>query len=421
MGSSKSIAAAKTISQCGGMHLFILNDPEEAAYFYNDLYHLLSDGASGEDAGAVLFFSSSFRRSSKYGREDSSNIVQRAGVLERLHGSNEKYCVVVTYPDAAAETVPPKATMEKNTLQLNTGDDIGIDFVREALSEYGFERHDFVYEPGQYALRGGIVDVFSFSCNEPYRIEFFGDEIESIRSFDLNTQLSEARLNSITVMSNIRRMSPSGTKGEVSLLEFIPRSSVIWTEDAATTAALIDKLNEARHLPSTDEGTEPPNLISGSSFSESLDKFVSVHFGISGDKSVQSFSFDTSPQPVFNKKFELLAQNLSEYLAEGYRVSIVSENAKQIERLRSIFESVSKSRVEFVPINTSLHEGFIDHASKICCYTDHQIFQRYHRYRIRGEVSRSNALTLQELTNLNPGDYIVHIDHGIGVFGGLVR
>ena len=443
-GSSKSIVVAETVRQCGGTHLVIMNEPEDAAYFYNDLYHLLS-GDSGDDAGKVLFFPSSFRRSSKYGREDTSNIVQRAEALECINGTAKKYLVAVSYPEALAETVPPKTSLDSNMLQLNVGDSIGIDFLREALNEYEFERHDFVYEPGQYAVRGGIVDVFSFSNNEPYRIEFFGDDVESIRIFDLNTQLSAARLDSIIVMSNIRRLSLLNEVQNIPFLEFIPRASVVWAEDAASSAAIIDKLHEVKHpsLPSGEQ-TMMPELISASSFTASLAKFVSVHFnnpliGSTEDahnnaldanirkssrqkrQAASLLKFDTAPQPVFNKKFELLAQNLSDYIAENYRIAIVSENVKQIERLRSIFGSVSKTPIRFEAVNTSLHEGFIDHAAKICCYTDHQIFQRYHRYRMRGEVSKSNALTLQELTSLNPGDYIVHIDHGIGVFGGLVH
>jgi transcription-repair coupling factor (superfamily II helicase) len=399
-----------------------MNDPEAAAYFYNDVYHLLSEDGGKAVGESVLFYPSSFRRSSKYGREDSSNIVQRAAVLSRLSDASEEYSVVVTYPEAVAETVPKKSRIDSRTLKLATGEHLGMDFLREALHEYGFERHDFVYLPGQYSLRGGIIDVFSFSHNEPYRIEFFGDEIESIRVFDVNTQLSSDRKSSIRLIANIRRISEevAESSAEISFLDYIPRSSVLWFDDPKATIASIRRLNDADRLPSAEDDAKPPNLVSEASFSEAIEGLTSVGFKSSNRDAESVFVFKTSPQPSFNKKFERLAGDISDFVSKGYLVSIVSENEKQIERLQNIFASVAKTSINFTSVDASVHEGFVDHSSLFCCYTDHQLFQRHHTYRIRGEVSRSNALTLQELNSLNNGDFIVHTDHGIGIFGGLV-
>jgi transcription-repair coupling factor (superfamily II helicase) len=423
VGSLDAFLSAGVIKQRKGIHLFVFNDSDRAAYFYNDLYKLLHPAVKDDDednnnisADDVLFFPSSFKRSSKYGKEDFSQIVQRTQVIERIKRRPD-LLALVTYPEAIAETVPSDSSLKKNTLNLTVGEKPGIDFVKEVFEAYGFERSDFVYEPGQYAVRGGIVDVFSFASNKPYRLEFFGDEIESIRSFDINTQFSDSKLKSAVITSNIRNIAKGGN---IPFLDFVPENTVAWLENSSTTADIIDRLNDEQSSRKQDEdAASPPELISAKTFKSSLNKLISIHLNSSTSKN--SISFSSTPQPVFNKKFDMLAADIISKTKAGYTVLIVAGNVNQSERLRNIFDSVSKESVRFSSVNTSIYEGFIDKKTKICCYTDHQIFQRYHRYRIRGEVSKSNALTLQELTSLNVGDYVVHIDHGIGIFGGLAR
>jgi transcription-repair coupling factor (superfamily II helicase) len=426
-GSMASFLSAGVIKRIQGMHLFVFNDSDKAAYFYNDLYKLLhpatkddDDDSSNTSTDNVLFFPSSFKRSSRYGREDVSKIVQRTQVIERIRTAPEML-TLVTYPEAVAETIPSDSLLTKNTLKLIAGDKPGLDFMKRKFEEYGFNRVDFVYEPGQYAVRGYIIDVFSFSSNKPYRIEFFGDEVESIRSFDINTQFSDNKLQAAVITSNIRNIVMENNN--VPFTDFIPKNTTVWIENRKTLASTIDDLNNNKYLPinpgKSDEQTIRPELITGEAFLSSVSRLLSIQFNTPSSKN--SILFYSSPQPVFNKKFDLLASDIIDKTNEGYTVLIAAGNANQVERLRSIFESASKEDVRFSSVNTSIHEGFVDQEARICCYTDHQIFQRYHRYRIRGEISRSNALTLQELTSLNVGDYVVHIDHGIGVFGGLVK
>jgi transcription-repair coupling factor (superfamily II helicase) len=408
------------IKEKKGFHLFVFNDSDRAAYFYNDLFRMLHPAVKDDDsnilADNVLFFPSSFKRSSRYGREDLSRIVQRTQVMERIKASPD-LLAVVTYPEAVAEILPAGNSLSKNSFNLNVGKKLEIDSLKQTLIAYDFNRVDFVCEPGQYAIRGGIVDVFSFSSNRPYRLEFFGDEIESIRSFDLNSQFSDGVLQSVTITPYIRNI-----KGEngVPFFDFIPETAIVWVENRDMTVDIIDKLSEMQyHSAQDDEQIVVPELISGETFAASLQKLVSIQFDSTISTDVITFS--SASQPVFNKKFDLLAKDIIDKTGEGYTVLIFAGNTNQIERLRNIFGSVTKDSVRFYPVNTSIHEGFIDKNARICCYTDHQIFQRYHRYSIRGEIIKSSALTLRELTNLNIGDYIVHIDHGVGVFGGLVK
>jgi transcription-repair coupling factor (superfamily II helicase) len=423
VGSMSSFLSAGIVKKRKGTHLFVFNDSDKAAYFYNDLYKLLHPASNDDDndnddisTDNVLFFPSSFKHSSRYGREDCSKIVQRTQVIERIRTTPE-LLAVVTYPEAVAETIPSDNLLNKNTVNLSVGDKPGIKFLKDIFEESNFGRVDFVYEPGQYAVRGCIVDVFSFSSNKPYRIEFFGDEIESIRNFDINSQFSDSKLQSAVIVSNIRNMTKNNN---IPFTDFVPKDTIVWTENRRTLADIIDRLNDSRYLPEkVDEQNVPLELISGKTFISTLNRLLSIQFNSTTSKN--SISFDSTPQPVFNKKFDFLAGDIIDRTKEGYTVLIAAGNTNQLDRLRTIFDSAAKETVRFGTVNTSIHEGFIDKTTKICCYTDHQIFQRYHRYRIRGEVSRSNALTLQELTSLNVGDYVVHIDHGIGVFGGLVK
>jgi transcription-repair coupling factor (superfamily II helicase) len=424
VGSAKSLVAAVYLLKYGGVNIFILDNKDDAAYFYNDLFQLLFPASikdtdlrlQGHDS--ILFFPSSYKRSSKYGDEDSSNIVQRTHVLDRLKNytgtGDSKMLAVVSYPEAVAEMVVTQNTLQKNTLGLKVGDKLSIDFIREVLTEYDFTRSDFVYEPGQFAIRGGIIDIFSFSANKPYRVEMFGNEVESIRAFDLNTQLSDEKIDAISIVPNLKHVAQTETKE--SFFEFIDTSTVLWVNNAGFTHELIDNLRD-----NSDELLD--KIISGTSFTGQLKNFRTVYFNRLGipSKNIE-IEFNTVPQPTFNKNFEMLARNFRENETNAYDIYVIAENTNQIERLRAIFGSDSAQYpIKFIPVNISLHEGFIDHQAKLCCYTDHQIFQRYHRFRIRGEVDKSNVITIQELNSLQLGDYVVHIDHGVGVFGGLIK
>jgi transcription-repair coupling factor (superfamily II helicase) len=421
VGSLDAFLSAGVIKQKKGVHLFIFNDSDRAACFYSDLYKLLhlaskddenSDNISDDE---VLFFPPSFKRSSQYGKEDFSGIIQRTQVMERIE-TNPELLAIVTYPEAIAELVPSDISLNKSKLNLAVGEAPGIDFLKEVFNEYGFQRTDFVYEPGQYAIRGCIVDVFSFASNKPYRLEFFNSEIESIRSFDTNTQISDNKLQSAVIATNIRNII-IGDK--IPFTDFVHENTTVWTENSSMTVNIIDNLHDNTTDREDGERKNRPELITGKTFKSSLNKLLSIQFNSSASKN--SILFVSEPQPVFNKKFDMLAKDIINKTKEGYTVLVIAGNVNHVERLRNIFGSVSKEKAPFLFVNTSIHEGFIDRRAKICCYTDHQIFQKYHRYQIRGEVRKNNALTLQELTSLNVGDYVVHTTHGIGIFEGLVK
>jgi transcription-repair coupling factor (superfamily II helicase) len=417
-GSLKAIVAAGVIRRTKGTHLFVLNTIDDAAYFYADIYRLLNpagtiNGNESVENDTVLFFPSSFKKSCKYGREDMSNIVRRTQLIERID-NNANTLVVVAFPEALAETFPSGEAMNNNSIKITKGDKPGIDFVAEMFVSYGFIRSDFVYEPGQYAIRGGIIDVFSFSSNRPCRIEFFGDEIESIRIFDIDTQLSNKHIDSAVVTANIRNIS---TESRVHLLDRLPKDTIVWTENHKFTIDIINNLHNNDNGAAENSGL--PILISGTTFRNSLAEQINIRFNAAASKN--ALRFDSIPQPAFNRKFELLANDIVAKNNEGYTVFIISDNPKQTLRLKSIFDSASKIAVRFVPVNMAVHEGFIDRKTRICCYTDHQIFHRYHRYGIRGGIDGGAAISVQDLTSIKTGDYIVHTDHGIGIFGGLVK
>lgn len=417
-GSAKSIAASLTL-QKGRAFFFVLNEKDDAAYFYNDLYNLTQ-------SDRILFFPSAYKRSIQYGQEDPSGIVQRTAVLNALKEGAPKdgYWAVVTYPEALIEKVVSSDKLLTNTLKITVGEKVSIDFVRDVLLEYGFERVDFVFEPGQFAVRGGIVDIFSFSDNKPYRVDFFGDEIESLRTFNIDTQLSEGKLSSIEVVPNLKNESLSEQK--VSIFDYVPASTLFWLEemdymhrrfveiDANTD---VDKIESAQG-----KGDKSDWIISPDELVEGVGRFswlsLSPSALIKEDRTVE---FSTMPQPTFNKNFELLSDTIMENKERGYTTCLLSENEAQVERLHNIFDSITKLHVDFDYVPVALHEGFVDHAAKLCCYTDHQIFERYQKYKLRGELNKSEAITIQELSSLQVGDYVVHIDHGVGVFGGLVK
>lgn len=397
----------------GGTHWFIIPDHEDAAYFYNDLTHILGDDQ-------VMFFPSAYKYAIQ-NEVDESGLILRTAVLNKVKNNGEDL-VVVTYPEALMEKVVTSESLSKNTLELKTGEKVSIAFIREVLYEYHFEEVEFVSEPGQFSVRGGIVDIFSYSYHLPYRIDFFGDEVESIRTFEVEDQLSRDKLGKINIVPNIQKII-GNEKGD-SILKLIPEDTIFWSRNLVLSLEKIDDIykNAPENLSSevSEEKTPRDQVMQGrNEIEDLLRNFRHIEFGQNALFSPQeTFKFSTSPQPAFNKNFELLSGNLHDLEKKGYQLFLLSENPKQIERLKEIFKSLQE-KVNFTPVINSLHEGFIDNDLKICLYTDHQIFERYHKYRISRQFVRSEAITLNELRGLQPGDYIVHADHGIGVFGGL--
>lgn len=406
VGSSRSLLAAYYLEKVGGINVFILNDKEEAAYFYDDLYNLT-------ESDNVLFFPSSYKRSIQYEQIDSSGIIQRTAVLSMLEKENGgKLTAIVSYPDALAEKVVSKETVGKNTLKIKKGEQLSISFVKEVMAEYGFERADFVYEPGQYSVRGSIVDIFSFSTNKPYRIDFFGNEVDSIRTFDLSTQLSIDQLDSIDIVSDLHKSEASHT-----FFDLLGKNVKLWFNNYDIFQQSVENT-----IKSVEDKECRSTLVKDAAFLGLSKRFSNVLFSQpTFDEITETIEFSTSPQPSFNKNFDLLAANIREGKEKGYTTIILADNLKQHERLSQIFSSIAPNEALFEPQKTSLHEGFIDNNIKICFYTDHQIFQRYQRFKLRKNLDKSEALTIQELNSLQPGDYVVHIDHGVGVFGGLVK
>jgi transcription-repair coupling factor (superfamily II helicase) len=415
-GSSRGLFAAAVIEQNAGIHWFVIPDREEAAYFYNDLFHAL-------DEETVLFFPSAYKRSVIHNDIDEAGLILRTAVLNRLKGiSSPERFVVVTYPEALMEKVITSESLNKNTLELKVNEKVSIGFIREVLQEYHFEEVEFVAEPGQFSVRGSIVDIFSYSHFLPYRIDFFGDEVESIRSFEVENQLSKDKLYAINIIPNIQTLI--GENRGDGVLKLLPASCILWSDNLKVSIDLIDDIYRAAPEKLVSEVSEKrvPReqvLLESSDVVTQFKPFRHVEFGQSHFfKKSEELSFSTSPQPAFRKNFELLSANLSEYKLKGYKLCLLSENPKQIDRLRDIFFSLPQ-KVTFQPLINSLHEGFIDNELRICLYTDHQIFERYHKYRINKQFVRSDSFSLNELRGLQPGDYVVHIDHGIGVFGGL--
>ncbi|MDR0418799.1 MAG: DEAD/DEAH box helicase, partial [Prevotellaceae bacterium] len=407
-GSSRSLLVSAIATKLSKIHVVVLADKENAAYFYNDLYNLMEEKN-------VLFFPSSYKRNIQHGQEDGSAGVQRTAVLSQVTKyKNDSPLCVVSYPEAIGEKVISGEGLQKNTLRLRANESIGIDFIRDTLFEYNFERTDFVYEPGQFAIRGGIVDIFSFSDNKPYRLDFFGDEVESIRSFDLNTQLSTDSLNEIEIVPNLKEAAKNSE--QTSFLSFIKNSgAAIWLDNEELIREKID----VQHKLAMD--MQSSISIGKDIWDENIKSSLCIHMQ-HYPHSIQSITFHCTPQPTFNKNFDLLAANIRENEEKGFTNIILSDNPAQAERLQSIIENINKDYVHSMDtITLALHEGFVDHISKICCYTDHQIFARYHKFKLHGALEKSEQLTIQELNSLQVGDYVVHIDHGIGVFGGLVK
>ncbi len=392
----------------------ILSDKDEAAYFYNDLVNLLGEAQ-------ILFFPSSFRRSVQFTQTDNGNIILRNATLtaiDRFAGSAvraDEFLAVVTYPEALIERVVTPEQLHTNTLQINKNEKIGIDFIHEVLTDYDFEKVDFVYEPGQFSIRGGIVDIFSFADNVPYRIDFFGDQIESIRSFDIESQLSVRQVDSIAFLPDLQQTEQKNQR--MAFIDFIPHSATIGFTDMKFIA---DRMNEDFHIATdTKEISPESSFTTGSYLIEKIPEFTTLEFSqLAFFPGADKLTFNTSLQPAFNKNFTLLGETMVRNQSEGYTNVILSDSEKQIERLEAIFRDVN-GEVRFISLLKSLHEGFIHHDLRLCCFTDHQIFERYHKYRLKSYFAGKALLSIKELKGLKPGDFVVHIDHGIGRFGGL--
>jgi len=417
-------------------HLIILRDAEEAAYFQNTIENITK-------ALDVFYFPSSFKNKKNYYLLNSSHVMLRTEALTKLStGGNRK--IIVTYPEAIFEKVVLSKTLSENIISFKQGETINVEAILSRFVDYGFSRTDFVYEPGQFAIRGGILDIYSYGNEKPYRIELFGNDVDSIRIFDPETQLSERKLLQVNIIPNIETQFTSGEK--VSLLNFLPDNTVVWTEDWEFIKEIIEEQekdlqyaienkNEASASYNSENEEDELNLknevtindfISASVLEEEIKKRHTVEFGNkayfikTNEEKDQKIQFNITPQPSFNRQFSLLIDNLKKFETNKYSIFIFAENPKQLERLHTIFRDLN-AEINFIPIPASIHEGYIDNDLKIICYTDHQIFQRYHKYRIRQAFSKNKALTLKTLRELQPGDFVTHIDHGVGVYSGLEK
>jgi transcription-repair coupling factor (superfamily II helicase) len=420
-GSLDAILFASVFKSTKSDHLIILHDKEEASYFFNDLQNLLGQRE-------MLFFPMSYKRPYEYDETENANILTRAECLNKLSGPGTSN-IVITYPEALSEKVINKKSLASNTFVITKGEKLDRDFLEEFFHTYDFEKSDFVYEAGQFAIRGGIIDVFSFAHELPYRIELFGDEVDSIRSFDPGSQLSVETLDKISLMPNVQTRLVQEQRQ--SLLEFIPPSTRIWIKDTALTFDVIDKcfekasqsfekiLHDSGH---SKVALQPQALFeTRATFENHIAAFKKIEFGsryhFPADVTVE---YRSGAQPAFKKNFELLAGNLLDQQMQGYTNFIAAEQHKQLERLEGVFAEIHPE-LSFQSLDTSLRQGFVDHNVKVVCYTDHQIFERFHRYRQREKFSKSKAMTFRELQTLQPGDFVTHIDYGIGKFAGLER
>jgi transcription-repair coupling factor (superfamily II helicase) len=420
-GSLDAILFAAVYKSVRANHLVILSDKEEASYFLNDLQHLLSEKE-------VLLFPMSYKRPYEYDEVENANILMRAEVLNVLSGHPEGN-VIITYPEAISEKVINKKSLSSNTFLIKKGEILDRSFLEEFLHSYDFEKTDFVYEAGQFAIRGGIIDVFSFANEHPYRIELFGDEVDSIRSFDPGSQLSIDTLEKINLMPNVQTRLVQEERQ--SLLEFLSPSTRVWLKDTEMSRDIIDRCFDKvtgsfdkilRESGNTKVVMEPTQLFNtGENFIQQISALARVEFGSRFYfEATHTYEFNSSAQPSFSKNFEMLANNLLQHQMQGYSNFISAEQPRQVERLHGIFEEIHPE-LKFQPLEFSIRQGFVDHSLKVVCYTDHQIFERYYRYRSKEKFSKSKALTFRELQTLQPGDYVTHIDYGIGKFAGLEK
>lgn len=420
-GSLDAIIVASVYQINHQNHLIILHDKEEAAYFHNDLQNLIA----GKE---VLFFPTSYKRPYEFEETENANVLMRAEILNRVNHKASSGEIIVTYPEAMTEKVVNRKALLKNTFTARVGEKVDVSFLSELLSSYDFEKADFVYEAGQFAVRGGIIDVFSFAHDLPYRIELFGDEIESIRTFDPTTQLSEKVVKEINLIPNIQtKLIMEERQG---FLDFMPANTKVWFKDHQQTLDIIDNYFEKASqsfqaiLKESGESQvvlKPEDLFETSaSFKIQTNSLAKIEFGNRFYLKGTAYELRSQPQPSFNKNFELVAETIHTNLEQGFTTLIAAESTRQLERLHNIFEEIDPT-VEFQDFNISLRQGFVDQLMKIACYTDHQIFERFHRYKTKDKHTKSKALTLKELRTLQPGDFVTHIDYGIGKFAGLEK
>ena len=401
-----------------------MNDAEEAAYFFNSVESLT-------EALDLFYFPSSFKTPQNFSLLNPSHVMLRTEALTKISmGGNKK--IIVSYPEAIFEKVILPKTLQQNIIQLKTNDTLDLNQLMQQLVDYGFERTDFVYEPGQFALRGGIFDIYSFGNEKPYRIELFGEEVDSIRLFDPATQLSERKLLQVNIIPNVTTQFEDTEK--IPLLDFLSNDTVVWLKDwdvikqkgIDQAEALQDYIEHHGGKPVIEENDPHQKLTTQDDFigvdftEEALVSKNIIEFGYQPHLTRQKIVFNTQVQPAFNRQFQLLIENLQSFEKKGYAIFIFAEQAKQLERLHAIFTDL-KTEIQFTPIVKNIHEGFIDHDHKMLCYTDHQIFQRYHKYKVKQAYTKSKAITLRTLRDLAPGDYVTHIDHGVGVYSGLQK
>ena len=415
-GSGAAMTIASLFFKRRGSYVCVLNDLEEAGYFYHDLVQL-----TGGDG--IYFFPSAYRRAIKYGHVDPANEILRTEVLSTLQDPTVPF-VIVTYPDALAEKVISREVLKENTLKISVGEKLDNMFVSDVLDEYGFEQVDYVYEPGQYAMRGSILDVFSFSYEFPYRIDFFGNEVETIRSFDVETQLSKEKLDSIYIVPEMTK----GNRTNSSLLDSLPSETLLASKDLAWVKERIGSIWNEEPIIGDEESFADieqlrAKLITGEDFLRTALGFCRLHFGtrVTGVADA-TLTFSMEAQPIYHKNFDLVSESFHKYLENGYTLYILSDVEKQATRIRAIFEDRGDN-IPFTSVNKTIHEGFADETLRVCLFTDHQLFDRFHKFNLKSDKARSGklSLSLKELNQFTTGDYIVHIDHGVGQFGGLVR
>ena len=453
--SSKAFVVEETFRQMGGQHLIVCANKEDAAYFYNDLESLLGERGMDYSKKQVLFYPTSYKRPYEPEKPDNTYILSRTEVLQRV-STSERKTLIVSYPEALSEKVFTRKLLAKNTFKLKVGEKVNLDFLTDLLYDYEFESVDFVVEPGQFAIRGGLVDVFSFANDYPYRIEFFGDEVESIRSFNIADQLSIEKLKQIVLLPNMQERA--FIEEREAILQYLPDTTTVWLTDMAFFATQVDKeydraVEAFEKMQEQDEevkALKPGQLFSKSDeLLDNLIKHPTVEFGVSSkliteqltspidsrqptnqrgndmgavNCQLSTVNFHTKSQPIFSKNFNLLIDDIAAHKKEGYRVIVFSESSKQLSRIQAILNDINhneESHRDFETETIAIHGGFIDEDLKVCCYTDHQIFERYHRFHLRDNFSTKQAITLKDLYELKPGDYVTHIDHGIGRFDGL--
>ena len=426
VGSAKAFAVAAAFDRLGGQHFVVCPDKENAAYFYNDLENIFGERETDYAKKMILFYPTSYKRPYEPEKPDNTYILSRTEVLQRV-STSERKTIIVSYPEALSEKIVTRKILSKNTLKINVGEKVDMDFVTDTLLEYNFEHVDFVVEPGQFAIRGGIVDVFSFANDYPYRIVFDFDEVESIRSFNPIDQLSMEKLSRIVLLPNLQDHNLSEERE--SIFQYLQNQTVVWLDETDYLKERIDieynKAVEAYQAMEENEGMKSPETLFAQSdeLLTQLDDFKSVTFDTYSDSvGKEIVEFDITSQPVFNKNFDMLMNSLNSLKDRDYKILFFSESKKQLERIQSILNDIQHkedSNQDFIPVLYSMQAGFVDNDLKICCFTDHQVFERYHRFHLREGFASSQALTIKDLYDLKPGDYVTHIDHGIGRFDGM--